>query len=456
MCPLLSSIRTNKCVMAKKAWTPKQLDRLSKLHAKMGSPNSNESEAARKHILKMLIDHDCTWNDIMGLLQQAQQAQQAKAPPPPASPPPPGERVTAQELYETIHAVYEQHVTFEPDDYVVCPLWSMHSHVFRWFMHTPRLLFKSAFRGHGKSRALKVTQAFTANAIRSENATAAVYFRWTNEGRNVLLDEVDNLELMSDRNFRAALNSGYDRDGYFDRYIQGVPTRYRTFAAVALAGIGAVPLPLARRAITINMKYDPNADRTRRLFNPEDRELNDTLDVINIHLAAWASDPKLNLEPLMPGQLTGGQCDVWRPLIAIADACSVGEYAREIAIKMCRGLDQDPEVVLIRDILLIFNARRTDRLLDKVILADLRMQPHGLWSDWRGKNGTDPPRELTYGVMAKMLWDGFQIRAKTIRIGKGPKDTGRGLMREQFEAAWEAYCREDITPSQMSNIKHLR
>jgi hypothetical protein len=73
------------------------------------------SEAARKHILKMLIDHDCSWNDMMGLLQLAQQAQQAKAPPPPSSPP--GERVTALELYQTIRAIYEQHITFEPNDY---------------------------------------------------------------------------------------------------------------------------------------------------------------------------------------------------------------------------------------------------------------------------------------------------------------------------------------------------
>ena len=440
-----------------KTWIPKQLDLLKKLYGKMGTTNANESEAARKHILKMLIDHDCSWNDMMGLLQLAQQAEQAKAPPPPSSPPG-GESVTAQELYQAIRAIYEEHVTFDPDVYVICSLWVMHTHVFRQFMHTPRLLFKSAFRGHGKSRALRVTEAFTANPIRSGNATPAVFFRWTNEGHNVLLDEVDNLELMSDRNFRAALNEGYDRDGSFARYIQGMPVRFNVFAAVALAGIGAMPLPLARRSITINMKFDPNADRTRRLFNRQDRALDDTLEAINVHLAAWASDPKLNLEPPIPEQLTGGQCDVWRPLFAIADACSVelGEFTREIAIKMCRGLDQDPEVVLLQDIRLIFKTRCADRLLDKTILADLKKQPHGWWSDWRGKNGTDPPRELTYGVMAKMLWDAFQIRAKTIRFAPGAKGTGRGLMWEQFEKACNTYCPEGDTPSQFNVIKRLR
>lgn len=105
------------------------------------------------------------------------------------------------------------------------------------------------------------------------------------------------------------------------------------------------------------MKYDAKADRTRRLFDRQDPALNDTVNIIGMHLAAWALDPKLANEPSMPELLTGGQCDVWRPLISIADACSaeVGELAREVAVRTCRGLDQDPEVVLLRDIQLIFN-----------------------------------------------------------------------------------------------------
>ena len=66
----------------------------------------------------------------------------------------------------------------------------------------------------------------------------------------------------------------------------------------------------------------------------------------------------------MPDRLTGGQSDNWRPLIAIADACGpeVGELAREIAIKMCQGLDEDLEVLLLRDIRGVFDLEREDRL----------------------------------------------------------------------------------------------
>jgi hypothetical protein len=359
--------------MAKKAWTPKQLERLNKLHGQMGSTNTNESEAARKHILKMLIDHDCSWNDMIGLLQLAQQAQQSAAPKPP---PPPGERITASELYRAIQAVYEEHVTLDADALVVCPLWVMHAYVFRLFLHTPRLLLRAPFAGHGKSRTRRITEAFIPNLKRSDNASAATFFRWTDKGHNVSLDELDNLGLTQDRTFLAALNSGFEPDGSTARYIQGEEKEFSTFGATLLTGIGTVPSMLARRSIIINMQYDPNVEQTRRLFNRADPKLNDTIDIINVHLAAWASDPELNLAPPMPIQLTGEQCDVWRVLISIADTCGtvVGELARQVAIRMCRALDRVPEIVLLRDIRLIFNERHADRLLDKVVLADLRKQ----------------------------------------------------------------------------------
>jgi hypothetical protein len=65
----------------------------------------------------------------------------------------------------------------------------------------------------------------------------------------LLLDEVDNLGLLTDPVFRTALNSGYRRGGTIDRTIRNQPATFETFAPVVLAGIGTVPLPLARRSI---------------------------------------------------------------------------------------------------------------------------------------------------------------------------------------------------------------
>ena len=75
----------------------------------------------------------------------------------------------------------------------------------------------------------------------------------------MLLDEVDNLGLLTDPVFRTALNSGYRRGGTIDRTIRNQPATFETFAPVVLAGIGTVPLPLARRSIVIKLNRDPKA-----------------------------------------------------------------------------------------------------------------------------------------------------------------------------------------------------
>jgi hypothetical protein len=77
------------------------------------------------------------------------------------------------------------------------------------------------------------------------------------------------------------------------------------------------------------------------------------------HLTVWAADCMLANKPPMPERLTRGQCDNWRPLIAVADACGpqIGELAREIAVRMCQNLDEDFEVLLLRDIRDLFDPR---------------------------------------------------------------------------------------------------
>ena len=162
----------------------------------------------------------------------------------------------------------------------------------------------------------------------------------------------------------------------------------------------------------------------------------------------------------MPEQLTGGQCDNWRPLIAIADACSpdIGKLVREIAFKMCQGLDEDFEVLLLRDIRDLFDLKHVDRLASVAIVEHLNLLPDGLWADWRGKHDTDTPRLLTQAIMAKLL-SPFGIRPATVWPLNRNADSrsSRGYHRYQFEDAWRRYCQtEGDTPTHASNIKSLR
>jgi hypothetical protein len=241
--------------------------------------------------------------------------------------------------------------------------------------------------------------------------------------------------------------------------IQNVVVTFKTFAPVVLAGIGAVPLPLARRSIIIDLKRDPQAPLHLRRFDRLDVEQTELFLLLTVNLAHWAKDCALTRDPPMPRELTGSQADNWRPLIAVADACGVGVIAREVAVRMQQDLDEDFEVLLLRDIRDLFDQKRVDRLASAAIVGHLNALPHGLWSDWRGKDDTEAPRPMTTAIMAKLLAV-FRIRPATIwPLGRNADSkSSRGYHRHQFEDVWKRYCPEPgaDTPTHSSKIRQLR
>jgi hypothetical protein len=179
--------------------------------------------------------------------------------------------------------------------------------------------------------------------------------------------------------------------------------------------------------------------------------------LIKAHLSVWAHKREIALRPPMPEQLTGDQADNWRPLIAVADACGpeIGQLAREIVVKMSRDLDEDIEVQLLRGIRDLFDRKRIDRLTSAVIVQNLNLLPHRL-SDWRGKQGTDTPRPISPGIVAKLLAP-FGVKPMTIWPLRRRLDSksARGYHRHQFEAPWASYCPETDTPTHSSKINWI-
>jgi hypothetical protein len=321
-------------------------------------------------------------------------------------------------------------------------------------------------RNCGKTTALDVLKGLVACPQKSDNLTAATFFRWTNMGDStwgstVLIDEVDNLGLLSDPVFRAALNSGHRRGGSIQRIVRNVVETFRTFGPVVLAGIGTVPLPLARRSVVIHLKRDPRAPLRLKRFDSLAVEQIETFSLVSAHLSHWVASCSLASDPPMPSELSGSHSDNWRVLVAVADACGpeVGEIARAVAVRMSRDLDEDFEVLLLRDIRDLFDQSRADRLASAAMIEHLNRLPHGLWSDWRGKNNTDTPRPLTAGIMAKLL-AAFRIRPTTIWPLNRDTDSksARGYHRHQFEDAWIRYCPEPEadTPTHSNKIRQLR
>jgi hypothetical protein len=174
----------------------------------------------------------------------------------------------------------------------------------------------------------------------------------------------------------------------------------------------------------------------------------------------WAKDAEIASDPPMPASLRDRQADNWRPLIAVADAFGAdwAMRARDAAVSWTsQHQDEDAAVVLLRDIRNIFDGRGIDRLPSKTIVDHLNGADDALWSEWRGINGNQQPRKLSQGELAKLL-EPFQIRPRIIRIfaAASGKPTLKGYYRAQFEAAWCSYCKDDVTPSQLKNIRHSR
>jgi hypothetical protein len=435
--------------------TGKLRDRLRKLHALIGSANRNEREAAYAKIDEILTKHKKTWNDLNDLLwggsadnkpddpdDDANQQNVPRVPPP----------------LDLIRHILERHLYLSEHQLVAVTLWIAHSFLFNQFSVTPRLVLVSPVRGCGKSTLLSIINNLGCKTRKSDHTTPAVLFRLMDRERpTLLLDEADNQDLLTNSTLRAVLNSGHRHDGRIMRHLDGHLAEFSTFAPVALATIGRLPLPLMHRSVVIHMGRSPNP-LTR--FDPKTIPSQQAdLDIIYREVLMWAPRVILNLDPRLPEQLNNRPADNWRPLVAIADACSQawGKAAREAAIALSKNQDEDFGVILLQDIRTIFDLRPTaDRLASAVLVNELNDLPDAAWSEWRGPKGDQHPRKITQRQLAIML-AAFGIKPRTIwpLHRHLTSKSARGYFRNQFEAAWAAYCEEGNTPTQSSKNNKL-
>jgi uncharacterized protein DUF3631 len=427
-----------------------------------------ERASAEHKMDAWLARHGKTRNDIAAILVQAAADDAASEPPPPPSDPRDvdpsrpvggagidGTNVTVLDL---VRAFAQDYLAMGEHEFVAYALWPIHSHLYDRFMVTPRLVLTSPVRGCGKSVALDVLSRLVARPDKTDNITAAaIYDVIDREHCTLLIDEADNLELSAKGALRAVLNSGYRKGGTIRRGTGKQRRKYRTFAPIALASIGALTLPLMSRSIVIHMvRHD--GSRPLRRFDLEDTR---DLDLAYQHIRTWARDVVLNPDPSMPAELRGRVADNWRPLVSIADACGEawGRLARAAAVVFAKAYrDEDIVVILLGDIREIFNARGVDRLHSQALVEALNAMEDAGWSEWRGLHGDQQPRKLTQGALAALLRLLHPpIRPRSVWSSpRRPSDSSlKGYYRSDFERAWRAYCDGAGTAAQPTRIIRL-
>src|SRR5262249_677843 len=348
------------------------------------------------------------------ILAQALADNAAAQPAPPPSDPRDAGASAWEDLFRTspvtpldlIRGDWESYMAFQSShEYVVASCWTLHCFVYDRFMVTPRLLFISPMENTGKTTALDVLSRLAPNPKKSDDISVAVLRYHIARQRTMLLDEVDNLDLATKRALRSAINANR-RGSSYDRMGKHGPSEQSGYAPMALSSIGPLPRPQISRCIEFYL-VRANEERSKLLRR---FDVNDTADLDRTYqiTRAWLQTAKIDPDPVMPQGFYGRRGDNWRPLVAVADACSPawGALIREAMVHFTRGYQDKHILVLllehIRDVFDAygFNTRDGKAVLSKVLVDELNAREDGPWAEWTGILDNQRPRKLTQTALA--------------------------------------------------------
>lgn len=243
-------------------------------------------------------------------------------------------------VLNAIENLYDKHLVYpsreERDAAVV---WTAASWVAESFDNFPRLYFRAAEYGAGKSVAAEAVGRLTREFHDLVGATPSVVYRLIENSEKkpvVFIDEADNVfgtagSSSSHQELLAVLNKGFHRQGkvYRSRGQDDVK-EFRCFAPMILAGKGILPKALMTRSVTVSMRkptpgetYVPYRHRVHApFFDGVRKALDDWSGAVGSRLGASF--------PEMPDAIKDRDRDVWEPLVAVADLADGSEWGERI------------------------------------------------------------------------------------------------------------------------------
>ena len=359
------------------------------------------------------------------------------------------------DLLRDIEKFLGDYVIMNESERVVCSVWVAHTWVFSAWMVTPYLLITSATASAGKTTLLELIGLVVHNALHSDNTSAAVLFRTTeNEDKpkpTLLLDEADaqmNATTKGDEAnqaaFRSIINGGFRRSGAVTRTVgpNHEAKRFSTFYPKAIAGIGSfLSEATMTRTLPIRLQRKTRNEKTlpfrAKKYTPRGDALRERLALWAEHVdREWLAD----MEPVELDELSDRQKDMTEPLLALADFAG-GDWparARAALLEMLADVSSEPGdegVPLLADIRGVFERYNDKDRISSAELADaLASDPEGDWAWWHDQY-TGATKQRAQRWLADRLRP-FNIRSAQIRFGSGSR---KGYYRDSFEDAWERY-----------------
>ncbi len=322
-------------------------------------------------------------------------------------------------------------------------LWS----AMTWFMEVvqvaPLAVITAPEKRCGKSQLLFLLGRLSARSITASSISPAALYRaidmWS---PTLLIDEADAF-MKDNEELRGIINSGHTRDSAYVIRTVGetfTPTKFNTWGAKAIAGIGHIADTLMDRAVILELRRKLPHESVDRLRYAEP----DLFHNLRAKLARFAEDFSEQVRqarPPLPASLNDRAQDNWEPLLAIATVA--GGHWLEIGTKAALKLSgtesaaQSIGVELLADIQEIFEGKDTDRISTQDLIKALCEDDEKVWLTYNRGNRISP-RQLANKLK------GYGISSNTIRIGIA---TPKGFMLDQFSEVFSRYLAPPPLPS---------
>jgi putative DNA primase/helicase len=332
-----------------------------------------------------------------------------------------------------------RYVVLSEHEALAAALWALHTHAVDAAFIAPILAIRSPQKRCGKSTLLDVLRSLVRRGLLVNSVSTAVVYRAMDMYRpTLLIDEADSF-LDENEELRGIINGGHSRATAKTLRIGGANRDkvevFDGFGPKAIAGIGKRKDTISDRAIQITM-------RRRRPDEAVEPLRQDRLDNRQLQslAAAWTAASMAELQcadPAIPESLHDRAADNWRPLLAIADLCRLGDEARRAAVALTGTDDGAAGVIMLEDIRRLFVDQKLDRMSSAFTVEQLAELEDRPWPEWKqGKPIT--PRQL-----ARLL-EQFEIAPKLLKIAGA---TVRGYRLEQFADAFARYLGDSALPS---------
>jgi hypothetical protein len=336
------------------------------------------------------------------------------------------------ELCQAIHC----YVVADKPTIIAAALWAMHSWCMDAFTVSPLAHITAPEKRCGKTVLLTVLSRLVRRPLATSNITPAALFRSVERWQPTLLIDEAETFLRDNEEVRGLINSGlYRETAYVIRTVGDVymPTRFRTWGAKVVCGIGRLADTIEDRAIPLRLRRKMAGDVTVNIRHSDPL----LWERFCRRLARWSLDNMDAIRAARPTPALGlndRAQDCWEPLLAIADLAG-GDWSRDAraAAQTLQGIEEETpglRMELLRDIKDVFECRAVSKLASTELIKQLTADGEGPWATYnRGHPMT--PRQLS-GLLGE-----FSIKSRNIRF-VGPTQL-KGYDLADFRDAFDRY-----------------